>query len=181
MHGREDECRGGAIAQQFVEKKVRHLAGMLRVGEALLGRKRVALEPFQQLLAVGGDDVGLRIMHVGVDEAGQKQLAVVVDHLRIRRQPREQIARGAELEHSSVAQDQQAVLEVAMRSLAQLVGVADEVQNGSAERLDPIGADCLVAHGMRSRGHLVGAPWANQLAISCRSSSVIWVRLPMGM
>ena len=48
--------------------------GVVAVAEAGLGGEGVLLEPFQQLLAVGGDDVDLRVVHVAVDEARHDQV-----------------------------------------------------------------------------------------------------------
>ena len=50
------------------------------IGEPPFRRKRISLQPLEQLRAVGGDDVDLRIVDMGIDEARQDQLtAIVVD------------------------------------------------------------------------------------------------------
>ena len=46
-------------------------------------RRRCIFEPVEQLRAVGADDARLRIMDVGVDQAGQDQLAGMVVDRRV--------------------------------------------------------------------------------------------------
>ncbi len=70
MDGAEDQSGGGAVAEQLVEEEGGDLIGMGLVGEGGFGGEDVAFEPFEQLLAMGGDAVGLGIVDVGVDEAG---------------------------------------------------------------------------------------------------------------
>ena len=48
------------------------------LGVAHLGREGVGVQPVEQLGAVAGDDVQLRAVDVGVDEAGQDQAAGVL-------------------------------------------------------------------------------------------------------
>jgi hypothetical protein len=83
---REHHRRRRAVAQQFVQEEFRDLAGVVRVAEGGFGRKRVPLQPLQQLRAVGPDDVGLRVVDVRVDEAGDDQLAAIVGDGDIGRQ-----------------------------------------------------------------------------------------------
>ena len=78
MRGRKDDRRGGAVRQQRLDEQLRADPRALRIGEALLGRKGVRLEPVEQLFAVARDHVELRHVDVGVDEAGQDQPAGVV-------------------------------------------------------------------------------------------------------
>ena len=80
VHGAEHQCGGGAGAQQFLEEDTGHIGGVGRVGELLLGGEGVGVQPVQQLLAVGGDHAGLRVVDVGVDEAGGDQRIAVFDH-----------------------------------------------------------------------------------------------------
>src|SRR5690606_40560275 len=116
MHGGEGGGGGGAVTQQFVTEEVGDLGGVGRVGEAALGGEGVFLQPFEQLLAVAGDDVGLRVMDVGVDEAGQDQLAAVIGERRAGRQLRQQLGRRAAFGDVAVAHDQHAVGEVFERA-----------------------------------------------------------------
>jgi hypothetical protein len=77
VHGGEDHRRGGAVGQQRVEEE--RGAGRATAGSAgALGREGVAVQPVQQLGAVAGDDVELRAVHMGVDEARQQQPAALV-------------------------------------------------------------------------------------------------------
>jgi xanthine dehydrogenase small subunit len=52
--------------------------GVCGIGVARLGREGVRRQPVEQLAAVAGDDVDLRAVHVGVDEAGQDEPAAVI-------------------------------------------------------------------------------------------------------
>jgi len=71
MHRREHQRRGSSVAQQLVEEHLRNLRGMGGVRETRLDRKGVALQPLQQLFAVGRDHIRLRIVDMAVDETGQ--------------------------------------------------------------------------------------------------------------
>ena len=89
MHGAEYQRSGGAVAHQFVEKEAGDLRGVLRVGKKTLGRKRVIVEPIEQLRGIGRDHVGLWIVDVRVDETRHQQMARVVHDLHVRRQCRQ--------------------------------------------------------------------------------------------
>src|SRR5208283_6131417 len=54
---------------------------MLLVGKALLSNERELVQPVNELLAVGADDLRLRVVDVGVDEPGEDDriCAVLVD------------------------------------------------------------------------------------------------------
>ncbi len=67
------------MGQQRIEELRRTGLGLRRIGHAHFGREGVGVEPVQQLCAPGADDVELRAVHMAVDEAGQDQLALVVD------------------------------------------------------------------------------------------------------
>ena len=84
MHGAVDHRGGGPAAQQLVEEELGHFARVRRVAELALGREGIGFEPRQQAGRGRGDHVGLRVMQVGVDEAGHDQLAAVVVHGRRR-------------------------------------------------------------------------------------------------
>ena len=62
------------LRAKFIEKEFGVARGVRRIGEFLLLDEGVFLQPFQQLRAVGGDHLGLRIMDVRVDEARHDQL-----------------------------------------------------------------------------------------------------------
>ncbi len=62
-------------------------ARMGGVRELLFGDEGVFREPVEQLLAVGADDLRLRVVHVAVDEPGQDQrVLAVLFYMRARRQ-----------------------------------------------------------------------------------------------
>ena len=73
VHGAVNHRRGGANAQALIEKQLRNFTRMIDIGKLLLGRKGVAVQPIDQLLAIGTDDLRLRVVHVQVDEARQDQ------------------------------------------------------------------------------------------------------------
>ena len=75
VDGGEDERAGGAVPEQLVEEEGRHPVGVAAVGEGFFGREDMAIEPLHELLAVRGDALDLRIMDMGVDEAGDDQAA----------------------------------------------------------------------------------------------------------
>jgi hypothetical protein len=62
-----------AVADHLVEEQARDAAAMLRVDEARFLGESVGVQPFQQLGAIGRDDLHLREMHMRVDEARQDQ------------------------------------------------------------------------------------------------------------
>ena len=132
--GEDQRCRR-AVAQELGQEEVGDFARVLGVGEAPLDREGVALEPFEELLAVRCDDVGLRIVDVRVDEARHDQLAGIVGELHALRQPGQQRVRRAGGGDLAVVQHQQTVVEVFVRARAELVRVAEEVEEGAAERL----------------------------------------------
>ena len=76
VDGREDDrrrsCRGASSASRKCAAAASACAG---VGVARLGREGVRRQPVEQLAAVAGDDVDLRAVHVGVDEARQDEAA----------------------------------------------------------------------------------------------------------
>ena len=78
MHRREHHRAGAAVRQQRVEEQLGPGGGHRRIGVAHLGREGVGLQPVEQLGAVAGDDVELRAVHMGVDEAGHQQPAALV-------------------------------------------------------------------------------------------------------
>ena len=81
MHRAVGDSRCRAVAQQFVDEEGGLAGGVFGRCVARFGREGVLLKPVEELGAVGGDDLRLGEMDVGIDEAGQDELvAVVVDH-----------------------------------------------------------------------------------------------------
>ena len=74
---------GRAMGQHEVEAGVGDGLGMGRVAKARFLGEGVAVEPVDQPLAPGGDDRGLRVMHMRVDEPGRDQAAAVIVHARL--------------------------------------------------------------------------------------------------
>jgi hypothetical protein len=61
-------------------KEARDAGGVRRIGELLLLDEGVPVQPFDKLRAVGRDHLGLRVVDVGIDQAGQDHaVRVVVD------------------------------------------------------------------------------------------------------
>ncbi len=116
VHGRIDRGGGGAVAQQRVEEQPGDLAPMLRIGEGALRREGVVVEPVEQLPAVGGDDVDLRVMHMGVDEARQDQLAAVVVQRVLRGARFQDVRRGPTRGDAAIDDLQAAVIEIFPRA-----------------------------------------------------------------
>jgi hypothetical protein len=143
-------CRGPAARPGKRRAGRRHR----RVGMGALGREGVALQPVQQFGAVAGDDVQLRAVHMGVDEARQQQPAALVIALPAR--PGRLIT-GLHAGDAAVVADQQPVVgppaHVLHRRRAP-VGRAGEVQQ--------VGADGLHAASGRAGSVRVG---------SCRATS----------
>ena len=100
-----------AVAQQLVVERTRHAARMLGVLELALGRKRVAVQPLQQMPAVRADHLQLRRVQVRVDESGRDQLLREIDDLAFRR-----VGPITDAGDPALAGDgQMSVLEIAMR------------------------------------------------------------------
>ena len=75
-----DSCRGGAVAQKLVQKEAGDAGGVRRIGELLLFDEGVPVQPLEELRAVGRDHLGLRIVDVGIYQAGQDHaVRIVID------------------------------------------------------------------------------------------------------
>ncbi|SQA86824.1 Uncharacterised protein [Burkholderia gladioli] len=110
VHRAVDQRRGGAAGQQLVDEEARHLARMLRILEAPLGREGVGLQPGQQPRRRRRDHVSLRIVDVRVDEAGHDQLVAQRGEVGVGREAPGQRRVGAGGHHPAVLDDQQAVV-----------------------------------------------------------------------
>ena len=131
-----DHRRGGARAQDLAEEQPRHPLGMGLIGELQLRGEGILLEPGQQLLAVGGDHLQLRIVDVGVDQAGQDQGALVGRDRDARRNPVRQLRKVAEGGDVPVLDQDQGVGHVLEAALGQ-EGVAGQARRLSADRPHP--------------------------------------------
>jgi hypothetical protein len=87
VHGAENHRGRRAVAQQLVQVELRDAARVCRLRERGLGRVRVVLQPLEQRTAAGGDDVGLGIVDVRVDEARDEDVVTVADDLGVPGQP----------------------------------------------------------------------------------------------
>jgi len=106
---------------------------VLRIGELLLRDERVVVEPVDQRLTVGADDLRLRVMDVGVDKARQDQRIGIGRHRRSRRQIFLCGGEIAEIGDLAVPDDDQRVLFVAGGLLtANPEGIVDKRQGRAA-------------------------------------------------
>ena len=88
VHAAEHQRRCRAVAHELVEEELGHLACVRGVGESTLGGKGVVLQPVKQLPAARADDVGLRVVDVGIDESGHQDAVAMLDELSITGQSR---------------------------------------------------------------------------------------------
>jgi hypothetical protein len=109
IDGAEDECRGGPVAQQLVTEPLRHHLRVGPVGEASLGGKGPGVQPVEQALAGGADDLGLGKMDVGVDEPRQNEATRIRHGLDAGRQRLAQPPGGAHRLDHPVTTDEQAI------------------------------------------------------------------------
>ena len=86
MHRAEHQRGRCAVAQEFVAKDARGCARKCLVGESLLSRIGVAIQPIQQLLALRADDSGLHEMDMRIDKARRDQMAAIIRDLCAGRQ-----------------------------------------------------------------------------------------------
>ncbi len=75
---------GGAAGENEVEVAVRDLGRVGGITEAHFLGEGVAVQPVDQPLAPGGDDGGLGVVDMGVDEAGGDEFCAVVVDARLR-------------------------------------------------------------------------------------------------
>src|SRR5439155_20038611 len=137
MDGREHRGGGRAVTQQLREEEVGNLAGVGGIVEPPLGWKRVAREPFEQLFAVGRDDVGLRVMDVRVDEAWDDQLPRVIDDFGIGGKRGEQRWRVTAALDLAVRQHEQAIGPMLVGTIECDDRIVDEVDDLRAKRPPP--------------------------------------------
>lgn len=62
------------MANQLVNKKLRYLLRVIRIGKLALHQEGVGGEPLQQLFTKGADHFSLRIVNVGIDKPGSSSL-----------------------------------------------------------------------------------------------------------
>ena len=166
VHAAEHQGGGSAVAQQFLEEDRRHVAGVSLVFELPLGGEGVGVEPVQQLLAVGGDHAGLRVVDMGVDEAGGDQRVAVVLDVDAG-QLGQQLGSRADLSDLAVFDQQDAVLEI-------LIGLLDTDHGRVGEAVQDGGAV-----GFDVGGHLLRLDWGRQCvgcAVRTMGNAVLLVR-----
>src|SRR6476620_2283193 len=170
--------RGGAVARQFVEEKVGIAGSMRRIAKFLLLDEGVFLEPFEQLRAVGGDHLGLRIMDVRVDEARQDQEIVKMLAGKSGRKLRHQLRRRPRRFDLAVFHQDNAILDIAIAlRIADAVRRAQEGQQPATDRAQISAPPARLTNDH----HCAGAPAASHDASVRRSSGVISVMLPGGI
>ncbi|MNX80041.1 hypothetical protein D3C86_1116900 [compost metagenome] len=147
VHRAPDHRRGGAVAQQLVGEELGHGARVGGLAEAAFLGEGVGVEPVQQARRRRRDDVGLRIVHVGVDETRHEQLAAMVDHLGAGRDVARQVLVQPYGGNAAVRDEHQAIFPILIRLLMEL-RIAQEVEDAAAD-----GAGRGGIGG--SRGHLL--------------------------
>jgi hypothetical protein len=140
MLRRAAASNGRAVAQELVAEGIRHAPRMRGIREGLLGHIGVVLEPVEQLPARRRDHAGLRIVHMGVDEARNDQAARIGCD-RFRPQLRCELRGGTDrldhavaADHDPVALDRQRLRRIAKK---RIVAARD---NGSPHGRDGIGS-----------------------------------------
>ncbi|AEM41623.1 hypothetical protein KVU_1784 [Ketogulonicigenium vulgare WSH-001] len=82
---RAETCqRRRAMRQRQIQRAVCHRTGIGGVGKACLLGEGIGVQPVDQPFAPAGDNAGLRVMHMGVDEPGRDQRVAIIGDLRIR-------------------------------------------------------------------------------------------------
>ena len=79
----EDRGQRRAVGVKLRDQPPRRVLRDRIVGESRLGRKRVTVQPADQLLAITADDIELRKMQVRIDEPRQDQSLAKVHHARL--------------------------------------------------------------------------------------------------
>ena len=95
----------------------------------------VALKPIEHLFTVGRNDVCLREVNMSIDKARHDQTATVVGNREAGRKCWQECQGITELMDPPVIEHQQSVLEVLVGAIAELIGIAEEMQNGRAKNL----------------------------------------------
>ena len=109
---------------------------MTLLGELLLLDESVLVQPLHQLRAIGGDHLRLRHVDMGVDEPRRDQMRAMISNCGAGRQRRQQLCRFAGSLDQAVFDDEQPVLDIAMRGLAGLVRISDEPEKSAAQGRD---------------------------------------------
>ena len=116
------------------------------------------LQPIEQPAASRADYVGLRVVNVRIDEAGDQDVLSVIDDLGSGWQARQQLARRSERRDSPVRSDQQSVLqELETSGVVIRPRIGAEMKNGASMRAQSCGAVSAERH-VRSRRALRLAP-----------------------
>ncbi len=135
VDGAIDRGRRRPVRQARVEEQVGDAARVRVIGELALGGERVVVEPVDQPLAAGADDLGLRIMDVRVDEAGNDQRIAIGRDRQSRGHLRGQRAMVAERDDATlVDHDQRVGLVMQRRFVTDDEGIVAQRQGRRAER-----------------------------------------------
>ena len=114
---------------------------MGRVGEPLLLDEGVVVQPVEQLRAIGGDHLRLRIVDVHIDQPGHDERARMIVERRVRRGAGKNVARLADRRDPPVLDENRPVLDITPRGGAGLRRIGYEGEDPSSD--DPI---CAPAH-----------------------------------
>ena len=128
-----DHGGGRAAADELVEKELGNPRAMTGIDEFLLFDKRIVVQPVEQLRAVGADDLGLRIMDVGVDEPGHDEAAGMVVDRRAVRGARENVPRFADRLDPPVPGKNGPVVEIMASGQPRCRGIVREGEDAAAD------------------------------------------------
>jgi hypothetical protein len=130
---------------------------MIGVDHSQLGRKGIAIEPFEQFSTPCTNDVDLGTVHVGIDKARQDETTAVIESLEI-------IAWRLRLRtNDSVAFDQQPMI----CPISQPMFIAP-LQRGFGAKIDQITEDCAaLRHGFSAFGSgLLGSSFCGIVGVT---------------
>jgi hypothetical protein len=167
-------CGGGAVSRQLVEEEFGVVRGVFGNAEFLLLDESVFLQPFEELGAIGGNHLGLRIVDMRVDESRHDQRIGIMIERNCRWQPRQKlVGRADKLDPTVAFHQDDAVCDIAVAlRVAGAVRRAQEAQQAAADRTHPCvrqGESAMAGlkgprvispvRRLRTRRRAGGAPW----------------------
>ena len=118
---------------EFIEEEISHARAMRGIGKFLLLDEGVILKPVEELGAVGANHLSLRIVDVGVDEAGGDETAGVVVDDCARRSASKNIGRFAHCLDQTAGDEHRSIFDERIGARAALGGIVGERQNAATD------------------------------------------------
>ncbi|CDE62786.1 putative uncharacterized protein [Parabacteroides sp. CAG:409] len=84
MNRRKGNCRGRSVTEKLFQECAGDFAAMIRIGKGSFGRKRILVQPVEQLPTVHSRDFGLHIMKMCVDKSRHQDGTLIIDDFRLR-------------------------------------------------------------------------------------------------